>query len=171
MPIALFFLTPEHIHGRIFPVFECFYWTKAISFIALSFLKDQSTGTNLFIEDCGIWPDSLTDQDIKSNIEKTCHKVTTSAVLCGVDQGIQYKETFIGFKVEQFKENQVGCALACAPYVTLAQNAVPSGHQPADLVNMTIGQWEALGLQPLSPYDEQERCFGIGKCKAFAEER
>ncbi|MDJ0713910.1 MAG: histidine decarboxylase, pyruvoyl type [Prochloraceae cyanobacterium] len=45
----------------------------------------------------------------------------------------------------------VGCALTCAPYVTLAQKSIPPHYQPADLLSLTISEWEnALSLPPLS---------------------
>lgn len=44
----------------------------------------------------------------------------------------------------------VGCALACAPYVTLAKNAIPKGCLAADLLNMSISEWEnKLHLDPI----------------------
>ena len=84
-------------------------------------------------------------------------------MLCGEDQNTRYKETFIGYKIIEFDEKSVGCALACAPYVTLARNAIPQGCNPSNLTEMTIGQWEqALGLPPLSETSQSEHGY-LGK--------
>jgi len=128
----------------------------AFSFIALSILNDRDSGSNLFIEDCDIIdinnPDGTqkTKEDVQKILNNTLRKVTECVVLCGEDQNIKYKETFIGYRVIKFNETQVGCALACAPYVTLARNAIPQGMNPSQLTEMTISEWEnALNLTPL----------------------
>ncbi len=57
----------------------------------------------------------------------------------------------------------MGCALACAPYVTLARNAIPVGMNPSDLTDITINQWEqALELPPLPPLQIYQEGF-LGK--------
>lgn len=135
----------------------------AFSFLAISILEDRNSGSNLFIEDCNIIdinnPDGSkkTKRDVKCILERTLRKVTECVVLCGIDQNIKYKETFIGYKVVKFNETQVGCALACAPYVTLATNALPNKENPADLTDMTITEWEkALDLPPLKNLDKSK---------------
>ncbi len=136
----------------------------AWSFLALSFLEDRNSGSNLFIEDCDIIEGDLPYSEVNKIMKDTLHKVTECVVLCGADQGIKYKETFIGYKLVRFvkgqEHQQVGCALACAPYVTLARNAIPAGRNPSDLTDMTIGQWEkALGLEPLPKIPKLEQGF------------
>ncbi|MFX0197813.1 MAG: histidine decarboxylase, pyruvoyl type, partial [Candidatus Hodarchaeota archaeon] len=88
----------------------------AWSFLALSFLEDRNSGSNLFIEDCDIIEEALPYSEVKKIMEDTLHKVTECVVLCGADQGIKYKETFIGYKLVRFvkgqEHQQVGCALA-----------------------------------------------------------
>ncbi len=135
----------------------------AFSFIAISILEDRNSGSNLFIEDCDIIDYYKADgtprkkAEVKKILQDTLRKVTECVVLCGIDQNIKYKETFIGYKVTEFNETEVGCALACAPYVTLAKNAVPPGKLPADLTEMTITEWEnALDLPPLKNLDKSK---------------
>ncbi len=131
--------------------------------MAISILEDRNSGSNLFIEDCNIIdinnPDGSkkTKQDVKYILESTLKKVTECVVLCGIDQNIKYKEIFIGYKVIKFNEKQVGCALACAPYITLATNALPNKENPADLTDMTITEWEkALDLPLLKNLDKSK---------------
>lgn len=129
-------------------------------FIALSFLEDRNSGSNLFIEDCGIIEGNPPYDEVKRTMEETLHKVTECTVLCAQDQNTRYKETFIGYKLVKFDSNQVGCALACAPYVSLARNAIPVGKNPSDLTDMTISQWEkALDLERLPEITRLEQGF------------
>ncbi|AKB51010.1 histidine decarboxylase [Methanosarcina barkeri str. Wiesmoor] len=135
----------------------------AFSVISLAILENRNSGSNLFIEDCDIIdinnPDGTrkTKEDVKAMLDTTLRKVTECTVLCGLDQHIKYKEIFIGYKVIKFNEKQVGCALACAPYVTLARNAVPQGMKPSKLTDMNISQWEnALNLQPLEKIEKSK---------------
>lgn len=124
----------------------------AWSFIGLSFLEDRNSGSNLFIEDCGIIDSDCSYKEAQEIMEKTLRKVTECTALCGADQNIKYRETFIGYKLVKYNAGQVGCALACAPYITLAQNAIPVGLQPSALTDMTISEWEnSLGFGTLSP--------------------
>jgi histidine decarboxylase len=66
--------------------------------------------------------------------------IVDSVVLCGEDQGVKYKEIFVGFKNEWVPGGFVGCGLTCAPYLVLARKAVPS---PASkLLDMSLSEWE-----------------------------
>ncbi len=131
----------------------------AWSFIALSFLENRNSGSNLFIEDCGLLPEMSYPQ-AKEKMDQTLRSVTECVVLCGADQNTKYKETFIGYKLVKFEKGQVGCALACAPYVNLARNTIPAGKNPSDLTDMTIGEWEtSLGLEPLPAIPKLEQGF------------
>jgi len=130
------------------------------SAIALTILEDRSSGANLFIEDANTCPADMSYQEVTGFLNDTLRKITNSVVLCGVDQGVRYKETFAGYKWLYVPENYVGCALTCAPYVTMAKKAIPSGRQPSDLMNMTIDQWEkALDLSPLPEVPRYQQGF------------
>ncbi len=132
----------------------------AWSFITLSFLEDRNNGSNLFIEDCGLIEGNPPYSEVAKTMNETLHKVTECTVLCGVDQNIKYKEIFAGYKLVKFGDNQVGCSLACGPYVTLARNAIPAGKNPSDITDMTISQWEnSLDLEPLPQISKLEQGF------------
>jgi histidine decarboxylase len=135
----------------------------AWSFIALSFVEGRTQDTNLFIEDCNYYPGNISLEELIDRINNTMHAVTKCVVLCGEDQGIKYKETFLGARLIPVPAYQIGCALACGPYITLAQNAIPPGKQAADIMNMTIGEWEkALNLSPLPDIPLYQKGF-LGK--------
>jgi len=130
------------------------------SAIALAILDDRSSGANLFIEDANTCPYSMTYQQVLDFLNDTLKKITYSVVLCGVDQGVKYKEIFTGFKFLPIPKNYVGCALTCAPYVTLAQNAIPAGKRPSDIMSMSIGDWEkAIHLPPLPGIPKYQQGF------------
>lgn len=144
-------------------------WVWAWAFIALSFVEGRTDNTNLFIEDCNCFPGNLPWPVVQQKLEQTMHAVTKCIVLCGEDQGIKYKETFLGFRVIPVPASKIGCALACAPYVTLAQNAIPPMMQPSDLMKLSIGAWEkSLHLPPLPDIPLYQKGF-LGKGGLNAE--
>jgi histidine decarboxylase len=138
-------------------------WVWAWAFIALSFVKGRTDSTNLFIEDCNCFTGNISIDEAIDRLNASMHAVTKCIVLCGEDQGTKYTETFLGARLMKVPASQIGCALACAPYVTLAQNAIPAGMQPAGIMNLTIGQWEqALHLPPLPQIPQYQKGF-LGK--------
>lgn len=122
--------------------------TKVWCAIALAIAEDRKKDANLFIEDA-----SDTDTTGPRVLDDLVQNIAASILRCGADQGVLYKEIFVGHKSIEIDDGTVGCALTCAPYVTLAKKAVPPGKKPSSLMNMTISEWErALKLAPLSPY-------------------
>lgn len=109
--------------------------------IALAIPEDRSKNACMFIEDAGYDHDDL--ENIDMNIAK-------SIIRCGENQSILFKEIYVGHKTITITENEVGCALTCAPYVTLAQNAIPQDLMPEKLLEMNLDEWEkSLNLKPL----------------------
>ncbi|WP_019955372.1 histidine decarboxylase, pyruvoyl type [Yoonia vestfoldensis] len=116
--------------------------------LALAIAEDRSTTANLFIEDA-----SDTEATGEQPLEQLERNIALSILRCGQDQGVAYQSIYIGSKQLTIPHGIVGCALACAPYVTLPPAAIPAGHVPADLTDMTLSQWEnSLGLTPLPAY-------------------
>ena len=119
--------------------------------IALAIAEDREAAANLFIEDA-----SDTVSTGEQPLDKLVQNIAKSIIDCGADQGVLYKEIFVGYKSVTVDSNTVGCALTCAPYVTLARNAIPANMQPHDLMKLSIGDWEtALKLPPLPPYPRE----------------
>jgi histidine decarboxylase len=116
----------------------CWVWCS----IAIAIARDPTGDANLFIEDAGSLPGNLTQAQVDKKLLKSIRAVTRSVVLCGRDQSVHYSAIYVSTRNLYVPPNNVGCALACAPYVILAQKAIPGGAQPADLANMTITQWE-----------------------------
>ncbi len=121
------------------------------SSIGIAILKDRSSGACLFVEDANTFGNKdTTEAEVVDFLDKTQRKVTNSMALCGQDQQVEYEKIYVGYKYKRIEAGQVGCALTCAPYILLAQNAIPAGQTAAGLMNLTISEWEAaLGLDPL----------------------
>jgi histidine decarboxylase len=130
---------------------SCWVWAA----IALAIAEDRNSEANLFIEDAGKFGTVYDGppQVIKF-LDGILHAVTKSMVLCGIDQRVRYKEIFAGYVYQFVNQNQVGCALTCAPYVVLAKNAIPPGGPASQILGMTISEWEkALNLPSLPPLE------------------
>ncbi len=118
------------------------------SAIGVAIADDRNAAANLFIEDTG-FQNSWADMD--AFMKATVHAIAKSMILCGQDQNVLFKEIFAGGKWIECGQDEWGCALACAPYVILARDAIPTGG-PAEILDMTISDWEeTLGLPPLPP--------------------
>lgn len=115
--------------------------------IALAIAEDRTTTSNLFIEDVGHSIPAEDSNDREAHLDRLMEHVAESIILCGEDQGVLYKEMFIGYKTEWIDDGYVGCALTCAPYVVLAKNAVPAAGPASRMLDMTISEWEeSIGL-------------------------
>lgn len=139
-----------------------YFW----AIIAIAIVEDRETQANLFIEDADVIPATLvstadpgagylpTETEVATILDGHLRNVAESIVLCGQDQDVRYREIFMGVKYVFAGEDEWGCALTCAPYVTLARDAVPpvGTGEPAEIIDMTIDEWEkALHLPPLPP--------------------
>lgn len=114
--------------------------TSVWSAIALSIAEDRERDSSLFIEDVGQDVPGDTPAERDNALHARMEHIVDSVLLCGEDQGVKYKEIFVGFKSQWVPEGFVGCGLTCAPYLVLARNAVPN---PASrLLNMSLSQWE-----------------------------
>ncbi len=123
-----------------------FIWSA----IALAIAEDRNTAANLFIEDAG-HSALQSEEDRTMFLDRLYRNIAESVIRCGDDQKVEYKEIFVGAKIEWIPEGHVGSALTCAPYVVLARKAVPAGEKPEILLNLTLSQWEkTIGLSPLT---------------------
>lgn len=126
--------------------------------IALAIADNRESAANLFIEDCGNYGDGSTpENEVVQFLDKTRHYVTKSMVMCAVDQGVLYSEIFCGYKYRFAPADHVGCALTCAPYVLLAQNAIPANKPASSIIDMTISQWERALKPSLSALNAKKR--------------
>ena len=95
-------------------------------FIALSLSADRDNCADLFIEDAGLWTKNDNAEDLKAFLEEHRKSVAWSVVSCGQDSHVLFERTYVGFAYTIMKPGEIGTSLTCAPYVSLARNAVPS---------------------------------------------
>lgn len=101
--------------------------TSVWCYIAISITRDRNNSADLFIEDAGRFPadaGSNPGDDVGMWLYEHIGKVINSIIACGKDQSVVYEKTFIGWTYVDVTPNMVGTALTCAPYITLAKNAV-----------------------------------------------
>ncbi|MGH3770157.1 MAG: histidine decarboxylase, pyruvoyl type [Pseudonocardiaceae bacterium] len=124
--------------------------------LAIAITDDRTKNANLFIEDCGVFPAIEPDTDhpnpvpdkeqVTQQLIKHQKNVGESILQCARDyKNVTYKEIFIASKAIYAGADEVACALACAPYVLLAQNTVPDKEKPAkpaQLINMPLPDWD-----------------------------
>ncbi len=116
--------------------------TSIWSAIALAMAEDREKDSNLFIEDAGSGIPGNDDESRSVFLNNLMEKIATSVIRCGDDNNVKYKEIFVGYKTEWIPEGYVGCALTCAPYIVMAKNSLPQSGNAADLLNMTLADWE-----------------------------
>ena len=122
------------------------------SFIAISLSNDRNYCADLFIEDAGLWTKNDNPDDLREFLEMHRRAVAESIVACGEDSHVLFERTYIGFSYTIMKPGEVGNALTCAPYVTLAKNAVPVAGFP-QLNNIDMSDWlKDMDFEPLSSY-------------------
>ena len=114
------------------------------SMIAIAMVEDRENASNLFIQLTGFRNEAAASFD-----QIDLNRMSTAILRRSEDQQVLCKEIFMGYKELTVSGDEVGCAICCMPYITLAQRAIPDGCKPADLIHMSISQWEnALRLPP-----------------------
>ncbi|HET9258093.1 MAG TPA: histidine decarboxylase, pyruvoyl type [Pseudonocardiaceae bacterium] len=125
----------------------------AWAFLAIAIAKDPEHDSSLFIEDCGTFNARISNQgevipdpeQVKRLLEDHQKNVVKSIVLCGQDyDSVEYGKAFISSKAIYAGPGEVACALACAPYILLAQEDVPRNKVPEDLIDISLADWEKL---------------------------
>ncbi len=122
--------------------------------IALSLSNDRVHCADLFIEDAGLWTQNDNPEDLKKFLEDHRKSVAWSIVECGRDSHVVFERTYIGFAYTIMKPGEIGKGLICAPYVTLARDAVPS-EGFSSLNDITLSEWlDEMGYDSLAHSDK-----------------
>lgn len=115
-------------------------------YLALSIARDRRGAADLFMEDAGLWTESDREADLGRWLEGHRRAVADSIVACGRGQDVLYRRTYISCAYTLIPPGHLGVALAVAPYIVLARNALPGGDF-ARLSRLTLTEWERqLGL-------------------------
>ncbi len=116
--------------------------------LAVAIAEDRTKDAHLFVEDVGEDIPAADESAREFYLDRLLEKIALSILRCGDNSQVRYKEIFVGYKHAWIEAGYVGCALACVPYLVLAQQAVPAAG-PASLLSLNLTEWEkAVGFQP-----------------------
>lgn len=119
------------------------------SFIAISLSNDRDHCADLFIEDAGLWTENDNPEDLKKFLDAHRQSVVWSVVECGKDSKVLFERTYVGYSYVIMKPGEIGNALTCAPYITLARDAVPTSGF-SNLNHLSLSAWlKDKGFTPL----------------------
>jgi len=115
--------------------------------IGLALAKDRDNHSSLFVEDVGYYDGTKSEKEVRFLLDEKMKSVSESIILCGEDQHTEYTKIYAGWKATKAEPGEVGCALTCAPYVTLPRNVFRNMKDPADILDMDTDTWlKTVGL-------------------------
>ena len=107
--------------------------------MGLAIAEDRGDFANLFVEDA-----NASEGGAPADPLEVIEAVVEAVLACGGNEGATYREIFVGVKfLRGVPSGDIACALTCAPYVTLAQGAIPANMEAGELLGMSIGEWES----------------------------
>ena len=121
--------------------------------LGFAIAEDRDNHACLFMEDTGIM--TLPEDEevaVRTRLDDRLNRIAYAAYLCGENQGARYKKIYIGWKASHIPKNHVGCALACAPYVTLPEGAFSNISPESEILELSTEDW--LSRVGLSEVDE-----------------
>jgi histidine decarboxylase len=110
-------------------------------YLALSIARDRGVAADLFMEDAGTWSENDSEEGLRCWLEGHRRCVADSIVACGRGQGVLFERTYLGHAYALIPPGHLGMALAVAPYIVLARQALPGGDF-ARLAGLTLSAWE-----------------------------
>ena len=110
-------------------------------YIAISIARDRDSSADLLIEDAGLWTKNDDINQLKDFLKEHRKTVVLSIIACGQQQSVIYDRTYISYAFTIMQPNYIGTALAVAPYIVLAQNAIPNNDFES-LNRMMLSEWE-----------------------------
>ena len=123
-------------------------------FIALSLSNDRDNCADLFMEDVGLWTKNDNPEDLKKFLENHREEVAWSIVACGEDSNVVFERSYVSFAYVIMKPGEIGTSITCAPYVTLAKDAVPDDGF-SDLNKMSLTDWlEEMKFESLTKFNK-----------------
>jgi histidine decarboxylase len=112
-------------------------------YLALSIARDRQSAADLFIEDAGVWLDNDDEADLAAWVTDHRQRVAESIVACGRGQQMRFERTYLCSAHTLVPPGHLGIALAVAPYLVLARNALPGGDF-GRLSGLALAEWERL---------------------------
>ena len=125
--------------------------------LGLAIAEDRTTHSSLFVEDVGYYDGRKSEEEVRKWLDTKMKGVAESIILCGEDQLTDYTEIYLGWKATKAAPGDVGCALTCAPFVSLPANVFCNMAKPTDILEMDTDTWlKTVGLskveQPVQPH-------------------
>lgn len=122
-------------------------WVWCVMGVAIPANRDE--GSCYILQDSGIFGnESCNESDMLGFVRGVLRKATHAIALHGKDMNVPYQSIHIGYRYIFAEPGQMGCAMACAPSIGLARDAIPYGMVPEELQAISLLKWEeALGLQ------------------------
>jgi len=96
------------------------------SAIAISFAKDPTKDSNMFIEDAGVW-ETPNEDELVAFLDTRRKAIAKSIAECGEDANTAFKGSWIGFAHTMMKPGQIGNAITVAPYISMPIDSIPGG--------------------------------------------
>lgn len=113
------------------------------SVMAVAIPSNRDVAAVMLWHDTGLFGnDTNNENDMIGYMDGLLRKVTYGIALTGKDQQVIYDKIYIGCKYLFVEHGSLGCTIACAPNLYLAQRCVPESMAPADLATLTLSQWE-----------------------------
>ena len=110
--------------------------------LGFAIAEDRDNHACLFMEDTGIMHlAGDEDESVRTRLDNRLNRIAYAAYLCGENQGARYKKIYIGWKASHVPKNHVGCALACAPYVTLPSGAFTNMTSETEILGLSTDEW------------------------------
>ena len=110
--------------------------------LGFAIAEDRDNHACLFMEDTGIMPLARDEeQAVRDKLDDRLSRIAYAAYLCGENQGARYRKIYIGWKASYIPKNHVGCALACAPYVTLPSGAFRNISPATEILELSTDDW------------------------------
>lgn len=105
---------------------------------AIGLPEDRERDADLFMEDVGALGGGT---GVEGQRRGLAEALLDSAALVGENLGVRYRRVLVAVEAFDVPEGHVGCALAAAPYVQLAEGAVPD-EGPEALARLSVAEWE-----------------------------
>ncbi len=114
--------------------------------LAIGIPRDRAKHACLLMENIGEYASTnLTKKDLADQRDIIKLDTAKSILQIGLNQKIEYQEIFVQVKDIAVKNNHVGCALVTAPYLCLAQKAVPENFSTVkELRQLPLSKWEQM---------------------------
>lgn len=116
------------------------------SAISISFAKDRSKNSSMYIEDAGIWQTPNEDELVEF-LNNRRRAIAKSIAKCGQDANTTFESSWIGFAYVMMKPGEIGKAITVAPYFSLPVDSIPNGSiltpdTDMDIMtNLTLDEW------------------------------